>query len=210
MSVTYNRSVVSSTNKTDHHDIAEILLKVVLNVINQEISRQFTKTGIQKCYPSAAPEFTLGFSRVRVAPSLVLYVCFVDHCLYFCTFSFGHCVVCSSSIYGFWLPLWYLQTLLKIKMLYVKVLVPKLIVARYFSRQKDLRAFQDHTGSRKAYVLHCRHFRNNNKRPESFPWYLSKIQFKYIQSNSSMLQLLFFCLQVARYFTRKLSESLPG
>jgi hypothetical protein len=30
------------------------------------------------------------------------YVCFVDRCLSFCTFSFGHCVVCSS-IYGFWL-----------------------------------------------------------------------------------------------------------
>jgi hypothetical protein len=30
----------------------------------------------------------------------------------FCTFSFGHCVVYSSSKYGFWLPLWYLQTLL--------------------------------------------------------------------------------------------------
>ena len=29
-----------------------------------------------------------------------------------CPFSFGHCLVCSSSIYGFWLPLWYLQTLL--------------------------------------------------------------------------------------------------
>ena len=28
-------------------------------------------------------------------------------------FSFGHCVVCSSSIYGLWLPLWYLQTLLE-------------------------------------------------------------------------------------------------
>ena len=28
-------------------------------------------------------------------------------------FSFGHCVVCSSSIYGFWLlHLWYRQTLL--------------------------------------------------------------------------------------------------
>ena len=26
--------------------------------------------------------------------------------------SFGHCVVSPSSIYGFWLPLWYLQTLL--------------------------------------------------------------------------------------------------
>jgi hypothetical protein len=28
---------------------------------------------------------------------------------FFCTFSFGHCV--CSSIYVFWLPLWYLQTL---------------------------------------------------------------------------------------------------
>jgi hypothetical protein len=36
--------------------------------------------------------------------TLVLYVCFVDRCLSFGTFSFGHCVVCSSSIYGFWLP----------------------------------------------------------------------------------------------------------
>jgi hypothetical protein len=52
------------------------------------------------------------FSEVRDTRYLVLYVCFVDHCLSFCTFSFGHCVVCSSSIYGFWLPLWYLQTLL--------------------------------------------------------------------------------------------------
>jgi hypothetical protein len=25
-------------------------------------------------------------------------------------FSFGYCVVCPSLIYGFWLPLWYLQT----------------------------------------------------------------------------------------------------
>jgi hypothetical protein len=41
------------------------------------------------------------FSGIRVTRSLVLYVCFVDRCLSFCTFSFGHCVVCSSSIYGF-------------------------------------------------------------------------------------------------------------
>ena len=54
----------------------------------------------------------LVFSGVRVTRSLVLYVCFVDCCLSLCTFSFGHCVVCSSSIYGFWLPLWCLQTLL--------------------------------------------------------------------------------------------------
>ena len=43
------------------------------------------------------------FSGVRVTRSLVLYACFVDRCLSSCTFSFGHCVVCSSSIYEFWL-----------------------------------------------------------------------------------------------------------
>jgi hypothetical protein len=41
------------------------------------------------------------FIGVRVTRSLALYVCFVDHYLSFCTFSFGHCVVCSSSIHGF-------------------------------------------------------------------------------------------------------------
>ena len=51
------------------------------------------------------------FSEVRVTRSLVLCVCFEDHCLSFCRFSFGHCVVCPSSICGFWLPLWYLQIL---------------------------------------------------------------------------------------------------
>ena len=48
------------------------------------------------------------FSGVRVTRSLVLCVCFVDGCLSFYTFYFGHCLVCSSSILGFWLPLWYL------------------------------------------------------------------------------------------------------
>ena len=57
------------------------------------------------------------FSGVRVTRSLDLCVSFVDRCLSFCTFSFGHCVVCSSSIYGFVLPLWYLQTLFIPKLL---------------------------------------------------------------------------------------------
>ena len=41
MSVTYSRfwfsqdTPVSSTNKTDHHDITEVLLKVALNTIKQ-------------------------------------------------------------------------------------------------------------------------------------------------------------------------------
>ena len=29
-----------------------------------------------------------------------------------CPFSFGHCIFCPSSIYGFWLSLWYLLTYL--------------------------------------------------------------------------------------------------
>ena len=51
-------------------------------------------SGAGTAYPSV-------FSGVRVTRSLVLCVCFIDCCLTFCTFSFGHCVVCSSSIYGF-------------------------------------------------------------------------------------------------------------
>ena len=54
------------------------------------------------------------FRGVRVSRSLVLCVCFVGRCLFFCPFSFGHCVVCPS-IYGFWLPLWYLQIILKVE-----------------------------------------------------------------------------------------------
>ena len=52
------------------------------------------------------------FSGILVTRSLVLCVCFVDVFCPFVLFLFGHCVVCSSSIYGFRLPLWYLQTLL--------------------------------------------------------------------------------------------------
>ena len=55
-------------------------------------------------HPSSLPVF----SWVRVTRSLVLCVCFVDRCLSFCTFSFGHAVACSASMYGYW----YLQTLL--------------------------------------------------------------------------------------------------
>ena len=46
------------------------------------------------------------FSGVCVTRSAVLCVCFLS----FCTFHFGHCVVCTSSIYRFSLPLSYLQT----------------------------------------------------------------------------------------------------
>jgi hypothetical protein len=58
-------------------------------------------SGAGTAYQSGAPELIPGFSGIRVTRSLVLCVRFVDRCLSFCPFSFGHCVVWSSSIYGF-------------------------------------------------------------------------------------------------------------
>ena len=85
-------------------------------LITRFVTRLTRRVSLVEQELATLPEHTSSppvFSGVRVTRSLVLYVCFVDRCLSFCTFSFGHCVVCSSSIYGFWLPLWYLQTLLK-------------------------------------------------------------------------------------------------
>jgi hypothetical protein len=64
---------------------------------------------------------------VRVTRSLVSCVCFVDRCLSFCHFSVGHCAVCSSSIYRFWLPLWCLQTLICITCLMRDIVVSTFI-----------------------------------------------------------------------------------
>jgi hypothetical protein len=50
-------------------------------------------SGAGTVYPSEHLGSPLVFSGVRVTQSLVLCVCFVDRCLSFCTFSFGHCVV---------------------------------------------------------------------------------------------------------------------
>ena len=48
----------------------------------------------------------------------------------FCPFSFGHCVVCPS-IYGSWLLLWYLQTLL-----YMRHEIPALIMRSICSHSR--------------------------------------------------------------------------
>ena len=85
------------------------------------------------------------FSGVRVTRSLVVYVCFVDRCLSFCPFSFGHCVVCFSSIYGFWLPLWYLQALLVIIQCRIHELTWYIIIEkdRYNWKNKFEEKFKD-------------------------------------------------------------------
>jgi hypothetical protein len=45
-------------------------------------------SGKGTAYPSGAPVFTPGFSGIRVTRSLVLCVCFVHLCLFFCPFFF--------------------------------------------------------------------------------------------------------------------------
>jgi hypothetical protein len=77
--------------------ICNILLTDAHFISNLTNKTYFTRSYDDKnCKKSLPPDF----SGVRVTRSLVLYVCFVDRCLSFCTFSFGHCVVCSS-IHGF-------------------------------------------------------------------------------------------------------------
>ena len=66
----------------------------------------------------SSPRVLVGFMLLNLYISVQ---CFVDCCLLLYPFSFGHCVVCSRcvvcsiSINGLWLPLWYLQTFLKPK-----------------------------------------------------------------------------------------------
>ena len=59
------------------------------------------RQGAGTVYPSGAPEFTPRFLVGFVLLDLLFYVCFVDRCMFFCTLSFGYCVVCSFLIYGF-------------------------------------------------------------------------------------------------------------
>ena len=77
-----------------------------------QINTMGTTNGEGSVYPSVAPEFTPWFSVGFLLLNLQFYVYVLQ--IIDCPFSFGHCVVCSSSIYGLWLPLWYLQTLLPV------------------------------------------------------------------------------------------------
>jgi hypothetical protein len=75
---------------------------VISDILERDhLTRQGATSGAGTAYPFGAPEFIPVFSGVCVTQSLVLYVCFLDRCLSFCAFSFGHCAVYSSLNYGF-------------------------------------------------------------------------------------------------------------
>ena len=123
------RKLKMSTNWThqqsrltiDTQDVLTIsILTVMKTSINKSINHDSLFKQIDHQFQSFKPKIEIGCTgyefipvfQVRLTRSLFWCVCFVDRYLSFCTFSFGHCVVCSSAIYGFWLPPWYLQTLL--------------------------------------------------------------------------------------------------
>jgi hypothetical protein len=56
---------------------------------------------------TSGADSSYGICGVRVDQSLVVVICGSLLAL----FSFGHFIVCHSSMYNFWLPLWYLHTL---------------------------------------------------------------------------------------------------
>ena len=104
MSQQKQRDIFHTEIITDMFQLQETLPVLSSFMTYHRVCNQINTTGVTSgtgtAHPYGVPEFTLGFSGVRVTRSLVLYVCFVDRCLSFCTFSFDHCVVCSS-IYGF-------------------------------------------------------------------------------------------------------------
>jgi hypothetical protein len=71
------------------------------NSESERINTTSTTSGAGTAHPSGAHDPTPVFSGVRITRSLVLYVCFVDRFSSCCPFSFGHCFVCPSLIYGF-------------------------------------------------------------------------------------------------------------
>ena len=75
---------------------------------------------------SGAHEFTPSFQWGSCYSIFSFIYMLRDRCLSICTFSFGHCVVCPSSIYGFWLPPWYLQTIghCSLSLFDVRILIP--------------------------------------------------------------------------------------
>ena len=74
--------------------------------------------GVGTAYPFNAHEFSPGFSDIRVARYLGFCGVLCRYLIVLCPILFGHSVDCPS-IYCFWLPFWYLQTLLNKEKLYI-------------------------------------------------------------------------------------------
>ena len=112
-------SPVSSTNKTDRHDITEILLKVALNTI-KKTNKQilfiyfFSSSVLLNHYSLGVkppPSLLVLLNQLLLIYSFLCRVLQIFKIFKFLSFFFYHCIVCSSNC-DFWLLVWYLQTFL--------------------------------------------------------------------------------------------------
>ena len=93
-------------------------LHILVSISDDVMSFNSNTTGVTSeagiANPSGTPKFTLGFYWGSCCPICSFLCSGLVHCLSFCPFSFGHCIVCPFSIVCFWLPIWYLQTCLPV------------------------------------------------------------------------------------------------
>jgi hypothetical protein len=73
-----------------------------LVIVNTVHGKSKTKSHIVFTFPEHLSLFT-GFGGIRIAQSLVFFVVFCRSCV---LLSFGHCVVCSSLIWGRGIHVW--------------------------------------------------------------------------------------------------------
>ena len=103
----------STTAKTANHVLTEVMLKMAPNYHTVILNRQSNSDLFGQTQKGG------GIKQMNLS---------------FCTFSFSHCVVCRSSIYGFWLPLCYLHTLLEIIEIYHSFISLKLACLYLYCR----------------------------------------------------------------------------
>jgi hypothetical protein len=106
--------------------------------------------------------------RERGRERMISCYCCVDRYLTLWTFYFGHCVVCSSSIYGLWLPIWYLLTLITDLQFYIDIIFRIELYWRLCLRQLVQLCFSKFTST----VCFCSHIFSLLS-PSMIPiWYL--------------------------------------
>jgi hypothetical protein len=113
-----NNDLQNTTQKTMFPDLALLCYVLSSFMTNHRVCNYINTTGVTSgagtANSSGAPEFIPSFWWGSCY-SIFSFICmFCGSLFVLCAFSCGHCVV-FSSIYGFRLPLWYLQTLLAIK-----------------------------------------------------------------------------------------------
>jgi hypothetical protein len=87
----YKISVLQMTICHNHFPVLSSFM--TYHRVCDHISTTGVTSGATIAYPSEHLNLPPDFSEVRGTRTLVLYVCFVDRCSTFWTFSFGHCLL---------------------------------------------------------------------------------------------------------------------